>query len=276
MVTLGERIKFVREKLGLNQSSLAAQLGLGSATVVSRYESNLRQPDIAILVKLAELAKISIDELLTGESSRTDDFFVIGPGRGIDPDTGDSMYMIRDRGLSREMPASDIELRLNIPEGSIDEYLMEQRSSQLSEKIAHPDDDFVFVPQVNGAISAGGGLVADDSVEMRIAFRREWIQRRGDPQNMSLIRVSGDSMEPTLLSGDLVLIDHNRNFVDPQGGIYAIALNDSIMIKRLQVIYPAKTLKIISDNNRYEPLEAMTDQVRVNGKVIWFGREIER
>ncbi|MBI5634896.1 MAG: helix-turn-helix domain-containing protein [Nitrospirae bacterium] len=139
-----------------------------------------------------------------------------------------------------------------------------------------PYSDFVCVPQVSGEISAGGGLVPDNTVEMKIAFRREWIQRRGDPQNMSLIRVSGDSMEPTLLSGDLVLIDHGRNFVDPQGGIYAIAMDDTIMIKRLQVIYPAKTLKIISDNSRYEPLEAVTDQVRVNGKVIWFGREIER
>jgi len=38
------------------------------------------------------------------------------------------------------------------------------------------------------------------------------------------------------MAGDLVLIDHGHNYLDPQGGIYAIALGDSILIKRLQNI----------------------------------------
>ena len=42
------------------------------------------------------------------------------------------------------------------------------------------------------------------------------------------------------------------------------------------MIYPGQTLKIISDNTRYEPLEAETEEIKINGKVIWFGREIER
>ena len=136
--------------------------------------------------------------------------------------------------------------------------------------------DYEFVPQVSGAISAGGGLIPDNAVELKIAFRREWIQRRGDPKNMSLIRVSGDSMEPTLQSGDLALVDHGKNYVDPQGGIYAIAIDQTIMIKRLQVMHPSKGLKVISDNGRYEPIETDLEQLRINGKVIWFGREIER
>jgi phage repressor protein C with HTH and peptisase S24 domain len=93
---------------------------------------------------------------------------------------------------------------------------------------------------------------------------------------MSLIRVSGDSMEPTLLSGDLVLVDHGRQHIDPQGGIYAISMDHEIMIKRIQILYYKKVLKIISDNNKYEPFEAAADQVNINGKVIWYGRELER
>jgi phage repressor protein C with HTH and peptisase S24 domain len=137
-------------------------------------------------------------------------------------------------------------------------------------------EDFVYVPVVSGRISAGGGLIPDTSIELRLAFRRDWIQRHGDPRNMSLIRVSGDSMEPTLYSGDIVLVDHNRNYIDPQGGIYAIAIDDIIMIKRLQMIYPAMKIRIISDNPRYETFELEPDRVVINGKVIWFGREIER
>jgi phage repressor protein C with HTH and peptisase S24 domain len=136
--------------------------------------------------------------------------------------------------------------------------------------------NFVYIPQMGGRISAGGGLVPDNSVEMKIAFRKEWIQRRGNPANMTLIKVSGDSMEPTLLSGDMVLIDSSRDYLDPQGGIYAIAVDDVIMIKRLQAEYPAKKVKIISDNGKYSATEADIDQVKINGKVIWFGRELER
>ncbi len=140
-----------------------------------------------------------------------------------------------------------------------------------------PLEDFIFVPMVAGKISAGGGLVADNTVEMRLAFRKDWIQRHGNPKNMSLIRVTGDSMEPTLWSGDIVLVDHNRSFIDPQGGIYAIHVDGEIMIKRLQLIFTTKKLMIISDNkDKYQPIEAETEQIHINGKVIWFGREIER
>lgn len=138
------------------------------------------------------------------------------------------------------------------------------------------DNDFVSVPQMKSQIRAGGGLVLDPMIEVKIAFRRDWIQRKGDPENMSLIRATGDSMEPTLKSGDIVLIDHNRNEVDPQGGIYAIVVDDEIMIKRLQILYPSKKIRLISDNIRYESTEVDSEHLNISGKVIWYGREFER
>lgn len=137
-------------------------------------------------------------------------------------------------------------------------------------------EDYVIVPQVAGEISAGYGLAPDNVIEMRIAFRKEWIQRKGDPKDMALIRVRGDSMDPTLLSGDLVLVDRSRISVDPQGGIYAIAIDGQIMLKRIQLLWPAQKVKIISDNPRYETIEVESTQVKINGKVVWFGREIEK
>ncbi|MCR4287295.1 MAG: S24 family peptidase [Deltaproteobacteria bacterium] len=130
------------------------------------------------------------------------------------------------------------------------------------------------MPQVRGEISAGRGLTPDDTAELRLAFRKDWIERKGDPANMSLVRVSGDSMEPTLKSGDIVLVDHNRNYIDPQGGIYAVSIDDGIIIKRVQVLYPSGRFKVISDNSRYEPFEAEPERLKVNGRVVWFGREI--
>ena len=119
-------------------------------------------------------------------------------------------------------------------------------------------------------------MVPYNNIEMRIAFKKDWIQKMGNPGNMSLIKVSGDSMEPTLMSGDLVLIDHNRNYISGQDGIYAITMNGAIMIKRIQIVDPSKILRIISDNDRYDPLDLPVDQVKINGKVIWFERDLER
>ena len=48
------------------------------------------------------------------------------------------------------------------------------------------------------------------------------------------------------------------------------------MIKRLERIRGTQTVKIISDNKRCEPIELEAAKVKINGKVIWFGRELER
>jgi len=140
-----------------------------------------------------------------------------------------------------------------------------------------PAEDFVFIRQVNGRISAGGGLMPDNSADIQCAFRKDWIKRKGGkPNSMSLIKVSGDSMEPTLLAGDLVLVDHSRTTIAPQGGIYAISINHEVMIKRIQILIPQNKLRILSDNPLYEPIEADPEQVKINGKIIWYGREMER
>ena len=138
------------------------------------------------------------------------------------------------------------------------------------------EEDFILVPVMSGEISDGGGLIPDETIELRLAFRRDWIKRHGDPRNMSLIRVKGDSMEPTFYSGDLVLVDHSKNYLDPQGGVYAISIDNHIMIKRLQILYPERKIKVISDNPKYESFIVHPDELIINGKVIWFAREIER
>ena len=137
-----------------------------------------------------------------------------------------------------------------------------------------PDNEFVYISQVDGRISAGQGRVPENVVDVKVAFRKDWIRRKGNPRNMVLIKVEGDSMEPSLLSGDLVLVDRNRKYVDPQGGIYALALDDIIMVKRVQML--ADRVRIISDNLKYEAFEVPVERLKVNGKVIWFARELGR
>ena len=139
-----------------------------------------------------------------------------------------------------------------------------------------PEDDYVFVPVMQGKISAGGGLMPDTTIEMKAAFQRDWIERRGDYKNMSLIRVRGDSMAPTFLEGDIILVNHSIKTVTANGGIYAITFNDEIIVKRIEVVYPSGQWKVKSDNPEYDSFVVEPSQVIVNGKVIWYARSLER
>ena len=96
---------------------------------------------------------------------------------------------------------------------------------------------------------------------------------------MCLIKVRGDSMVPTLQPADIVLVDHSRNYIDAQGGLYAITREmgpgeSGIIVKRLQVL--TEKIRIISDNPIYPLEEVSPDNIIINGKVLWFGRELER
>lgn len=110
---------------------------------------------------------------------------------------------------------------------------------------------------------------------MKLAFRRDWITRIGNPSKISLIVVEGDSMEPTLLSGHVVLVDHIRKFLTPQGGICAIVIDHAILIKRLQVLHGESKVKVISDNPCYESFLINPEELIINSKVIWFARLID-
>lgn len=88
---------------------------------------------------------------------------------------------------------------------------------------------------------------------------------------MSLIIVSGDSMEPTLSNGDIVLIDHSRNYIH-DFGIYAISVDDAILIKRLQPF--GSKVQIISDNSKYPPIIVDATELVINGKALWYGHDL--
>jgi phage repressor protein C with HTH and peptisase S24 domain len=138
------------------------------------------------------------------------------------------------------------------------------------------EDDYVLIPVMQGRISAGGGLVPDNTCEMKCAFQKEWITRKGDHKKMSMIRVLGDSMAPTLLDGDMVLVNHGITTVAAGGGIYAITFQDEIIVKRIDVLFPSGQWQVRSDNPDYPSFTVEPSQVVINGKIIWFARALER
>ena len=63
MKTIGDFLRQQRELAGLTQGELARQTGITQAAI-SRWEDNLRVPNIETCIKLADFYGISLDELV--------------------------------------------------------------------------------------------------------------------------------------------------------------------------------------------------------------------
>ena len=71
MSILAKNLKKIRKELGCTQSVMAEILKVGFRTFV-RYEAGERDAPIAVLVKIARMGNISLEQLLTSEIDKND------------------------------------------------------------------------------------------------------------------------------------------------------------------------------------------------------------
>ena len=88
-----------------------------------------------------------------------------------------------------------------------------------------------------------------------------------NPDNIKMLRVYGDSMEPTLSDGDWVLVDISKNFIDSDG-IFLIRMSSGLAVKRIQNTI-GKAVVVKSDNSKYDNITADIGNVAIVGKVIY-------
>ncbi len=76
-VTFGSRLAKLREKKNISRKELAKILGISYQTI-SKYETNKRNPDFNILIKLADFFDVTTDYLLGRPKKNIDKFKVKG------------------------------------------------------------------------------------------------------------------------------------------------------------------------------------------------------
>lgn len=141
------------------------------------------------------------------------------------------------------------------------------------------DDGLVSVPRLDVGASAGpGALDADDRRLGRIGFDSAWLRRLGlaggRPGRLSVIRVEGDSMNPTLADGDEILVDRDDAAGRLRDGIYVLRVEGTLVVKRLGV-GPGGRLSVRSDNDAYPGWpDVEPGAVDVVGRVVWVGRRL--
>lgn len=109
--------------------------------------------------------------------------------------------------------------------------------------------------------------VQQPKYEIRLYLDEQLRQQLGNCQNLVMIQVLGDDMEPTLRPGEGVIVDRDIKEVEPRGGLYAVELDDSLLVKRVQMISCSRLFRLISDNNLYPSIELPFGDVKIYGKV---------
>ena len=120
------------------------------------------------------------------------------------------------------------------------------------------------------AAAGTGALNETEQVVSYVAFRPDWLKKHGlDPNQCAIIRVRGESMEPTLLDQSAVLVDRNRQRRHA-GRIYVIRTDDALLVKRLDKDKKGNWL-LASDNPDWEDMPLPRD-AKIIGEVKWSGK----
>ena len=142
----------------------------------------------------------------------------------------------------------------------------------------NPSPGLVYLPlyDVRAAAGRNNGIVSNgEHVADVLAFKEDWIRRelRAAPDDLRLIYVEGDSMEPDLRANDIILVDHTDTAARSDG-IYVIRMEDALLVKQLQRL-PGGLIKVISRNPAYEPFTVAVEKVQAQngfgivGRVVW-------
>lgn len=137
--------------------------------------------------------------------------------------------------------------------------------------------EYQVIPRFRADASAGKvGARAVDGDDLQadvagvLAIERDYMQHalgRAGPGFIT-VTVSGDSMEPTLADGDVIIVDTTRTAVDASG-IYVVELDGDLLVKRVQRRMDG-SLVLKSDNAAYDPEHIQpgaTHTLRVLGRM---------
>ena len=230
-MTSGERLRHFREEKGLNQTQISKALNIPPRNW-SRYETDKTSPPQEVLVSLAKIG-LDIHWYMTGEK-----------------DDRLTKQLIDDYFLSE---------KANITASPDTDEPLEHKSRGVP-LVYENDDGGIAIPLLESAASAGYGAGLDeDDTPLRYIYVPRHLAKY---PHLASLAVKGDSMEPTLHDGDLVVCDGGGWDGD---GIYVIKTHDTSYVKRIQIT--SKGYEIISDNRMYQSFTESVESLSIVGKV---------
>lgn len=138
------------------------------------------------------------------------------------------------------------------------------------------ESDEVEIQQWDISYGMGGGSYLDLPVTGQAhKFTRSWLRQftHAPPNRIFMALGTGDSMTPTILDSDIVVIDTTQHEVRMGDRLWAIAIGDVGYIKRLRPQADG-TVTILSDNPSVPPDRASDGDMSVVGRVVAIVRKM--
>lgn len=125
------------------------------------------------------------------------------------------------------------------------------------------------------ASAGGGAVITDEDPIYEIGFAPEMLQSisRAANDELAVIRVRGDSMMPTLMDGDMMLVDTTKQNLN-YDGMFILRYDDVLRVKRIDKNPASGLLLVKSDNQMYEAFSVSPSDLVVVGRVVWIGRRV--
>ena len=128
------------------------------------------------------------------------------------------------------------------------------------------------------SVSAGpGAIVSEERGRPYFGFDERWLKAltTTPPAKLSIVRVEGDSMAPTLSAGDDILVDLGDAANRVRDGIYVLRVDDAVVVKRIALHPMGGKVTVQSDNPAYPDWPDFNfDKINCIGRVIWAGRKV--
>lgn len=123
----------------------------------------------------------------------------------------------------------------------------------------------------------GGGFVEFEHFGHPKFFEDTLIRQtlRARPSDLRAIEVQGQSMEPLLKNGDILLIDARKiDYSEP--GVFVLFDGDGVVCKWIERVHGAepRKIRIKSENKRFSDYEILEEESRILGRVVWFSRAL--
>jgi len=144
-----------------------------------------------------------------------------------------------------------------------------------SEDSEQEHDELIYIPKVLPRLNSAGETL--EKSQKMYAFRHDWIKQKGNPSQMILMEVSGNSMSPEIKDGDTVLTDRSQTDIYI-GKIYAVSIGQEITVRYVDRA-PGKIILRGAHHACHDIdigiHEDSTEPANILGRVLWWCRDVK-
>lgn len=240
-----EKLDHLMEIRSMNKSTLSNMSGVPYTTIDAFYKKGYENAKISTLKKIATAMNVTLDYLVRDEINdidfgKTSDFLVT---------QAEVFHITKYRTL--DYLAKDIV-----------DILIDKEYEAQKERIKDLDSE-VDIIVYDFPAAAGIPVFAEDAYT-RIKYKTSDIPKGADFG----IRITGDSMEPTINDGDIVFVHKTSSLKNNEIGIFMLDVSEAVCKRYLK---NGKAVELHSDNPAYSPLILKPhQQLGIVGKVLLY------